>query len=94
MQYIIAPNCRLCNHPMETIEHLLHDCAGIQSYHMNHDPSFDTLVLEKPRDIIRIAYFNTWLRDVFSFSTRPPTYRIVATVKEMTSNENRKKNRE
>ena len=28
---------------------------------------------------------------MFSFSTRPPTYRIAATVKEMTSDENRKK---
>mmetsp|Transcript_62142 Transcript_62142/g.92136 ORF Transcript_62142/g.92136 Transcript_62142/m.92136 type:complete len:115 (-) Transcript_62142:46-390(-) len=72
-------------------EHLLRDCAGTQPYRTNHDLTFDTLVSEKPRNIIRIAYFDTWLRDVFSFSTRPPTYRIAATVKEMTSDEHRKK---
>jgi len=91
MQYVTTPNCRFCNHPTETIEHLLRDCAGTQPYRTNHDLTFDTLVSEKPRNIIRIAYFDTWLRDVFSFSTRPPTYRIAATVKEMMSDEHRKK---
>ena len=61
-----------------------------QPYRTNHDLTFDTLVSEKPRNIIRIAYFDTWLRDVLSFSTRPPTYQIAATVNEMTSDENRK----
>ena len=71
---------------LDKVRLILPSCISNESY-----LTFDTLVLEKPRDIICIAYFDTWLRDVFSFSTKTPTYQIAATVKEMTSDQNRKK---
>eukprot|EP00957_Ditylum_brightwellii_P203116 15333282-Ditylum_brightwellii.AAC.1 len=88
MQYVLTPNFRLYNHPMETIEYLLYDCAGTQPYCTNHDLIFDTLV-SKTKQYIYIAHFNTWLRDVFSFFTRPPTYWIAATVKAMASDQHK-----
>eukprot|EP00957_Ditylum_brightwellii_P128270 9783154-Ditylum_brightwellii.AAC.1 len=48
MQYVLTSNCRFCNHPMGTIEHLIRDCAGTQSYCINHELSFATMVSDNP----------------------------------------------
>ena len=94
MHYVNTPNCRLCNHPKETIEHLLKDCAGTQPYRTSHNLTFNTLVSEGPQNIIQIAFFDTWLRTVTTFSTKPPTYRIEATVITMQKNRRTKEKKE
>ena len=46
--------------------------------------------MEKPENIIRIAKFDVWLRNVLTYSQKPPAFRIAMTVKAIAEKTNRK----
>ena len=74
--HVNDPSCRLCGHPEESINHLLTSCTGTLACRNNDDLSSQTLVKDSPSSMLKIAYFDTWIRRHMSFDSMPPEHRI------------------
>jgi hypothetical protein len=80
--WISSPLCRLCGYPSETTVHLLTACPGTYPTRASLGISFDTLVIESPDNIIRIARFDAWLRSVLPLEQLMATQGISAILRE------------
>ena len=65
MQWIDQRSCRFCGFYKETALHLLTDCPGTSVYRVNHGLSLMTLRIESSTNILSLALFDLWIRQVF-----------------------------
>jgi hypothetical protein len=80
LNWIQTPRCRLCGYPSETTVHLLSDCPGTYPTRASLGISFDTLVHESPENIIRIARFDAWLRQILPVEQSMTDCSLLATL--------------
>ena len=91
VKYINSPSCWFCGCPRETLSHLLEDCIGTRAYRDQHSLDSQTLASETPSALLKVAGFDSWIRRTLPFNTRPPSYRVQATLNQM--REERKRSR-
>ena len=51
-------------------------CSGTLAYRNDHNLSLQTLVIESPSSLLKIAEFDTWIQHRISFDLTTPAYRI------------------
>ncbi len=55
-------------------------CIGTQYYHQQHNLFTQTLVCDTPSSMLKVANFDIWIQKIGHYDSRPPGYRIEATL--------------
>ena len=68
--------CRLREYQVETLHHLLEDCAKTNQYQDKHNISSKSLVCKTHSSMLEISEYGIWLRSIMNYDAKPPKYRI------------------
>ncbi len=65
-------------------------CIGTQYYRQQHNLSTQTLVCDTPSSMLKVANFDIWIRRIGHYDSRPPGYRVEATLNRIENERKRK----
>ena len=78
LKWIERPECRFCGDPCETVFHLLTTCPGTAPARISLGISLHTLCYDSGHNILAIAYFDAFIRDVLPYDSAPPFQQILS----------------
>ena len=89
LKFVEMPACHFCHYPCETTFHLLTTCPGTAAYCAINGLSLDTIQNDSCSNILAIAWFDSFIRDVLPYDSIPPNQQLISA--KLTSTTNRKR---